>query len=59
MLLYMYIVHPVVGDVTVVEGDNAELTCDVGTTFQVPIEFQWFRNGVMLPDERYSTEVVI
>ena len=52
MLLYMYIVHPVVGDVTVVEGDNAELTCDVGTTFQVPIEFQWFRNGVMLPDER-------
>ena len=54
MLVSTHIVQPVVANVTVAEGDNTELTCDVGTTLQVPLEFQWFRNGVMLEDERYT-----
>ncbi|XP_065909225.1 cell adhesion molecule DSCAM-like isoform X2 [Dysidea avara] len=53
-VLVMFKLQPVVANVTVAEGDNTELTCDVGTTLQVPLEFQWFRNGVMLEDERFT-----
>ena len=43
-------------NVTAAEGDDVELTCEVGTALQVPLQFQWFSNGVMLPDERYRVK---
>jgi len=49
----VYTAQPVVANVTAAEGDDVNLTCEVGTALQVPLQFKWFRNGVMLPDERY------